>query len=66
MRQTAAAVIPLGRATRGTGWDIGYAVLFFASDESSWITGQVLTADGGISATNPPVVVAGLRKEGLL
>jgi NAD(P)-dependent dehydrogenase (short-subunit alcohol dehydrogenase family) len=63
VKRTAAAVIPLGRTTRGTGWDIAYAALFFASDESSWITGQVLTADGGVSITNPPVVVAGVLKE---
>ena len=63
VKRTAAAVIPLGKTTRGTGWDIAYAALFFASDESSWITGQVLTADGGVSITNPPVVVAGVLRE---
>jgi NAD(P)-dependent dehydrogenase (short-subunit alcohol dehydrogenase family) len=63
VKRTAAAVIPLGKTTRGTGWDIGYAALFFASDESSWITGQVLTADGGVSITNVPVVLAGVLKE---
>jgi len=63
VKRTAAAVIPLGKTTRGTGWDIAYAALFFASDESSWITGQVLTADGGVSITNPPVVLAGVLKE---
>ena len=63
VKRTAAAVIPLGRTTRGTGWDIAYAALFFASDESSWITGQVLTADGGVSVINPPVVLAGVLKE---
>jgi NAD(P)-dependent dehydrogenase (short-subunit alcohol dehydrogenase family) len=31
----------------GTGWDAAHAVLFFASDEAKWITGQVLTVDGG-------------------
>jgi len=31
----------------GTPEDIANAVLFFASDESSWITGQVLSVDGG-------------------
>lgn len=29
--------------------DIAYAALFFLSDESRWITGQVLSADGGRS-----------------
>ena len=61
IQRTAAAVLPLGTVTRGTGWDIGYAVLFFASDESSWITGQVLAADGGASVTLPAVALAGLR-----
>jgi 3-oxoacyl-[acyl-carrier protein] reductase len=31
----------------GTPEDIAYGVLFFASDEASWITGQVLSIDGG-------------------
>ena len=36
---------PLGRL--GTPEDIAYAVAFFASERASFITGQVLTADGG-------------------
>jgi 3-oxoacyl-[acyl-carrier protein] reductase len=36
---------PLGRL--GTPEDIAHAVAFFASDKASFITGQVLTADGG-------------------
>ncbi len=36
---------PLGRI--GTPEDIAHAVSFFASDRASFITGQVLTADGG-------------------
>lgn len=39
---------PLGRL--GTPDDIANAVLFLASDESSWITGQALAVDGGFSA----------------
>jgi 3-oxoacyl-[acyl-carrier protein] reductase len=31
----------------GTPEDIAQAVLFFASDRASWITGQVLAVDGG-------------------
>ena len=27
--------------------DIANAVLFFASDQANWITGQVLSVDGG-------------------
>ena len=36
---------PLGRL--GTPEDIAYAVSFFASERAGFITGQVLTADGG-------------------
>jgi 3-oxoacyl-[acyl-carrier protein] reductase len=31
----------------GTPDDIAYGVLFFASDQAGWITGQVLSIDGG-------------------
>ena len=34
----------------GTGWDIGYAALFLASDESRFITGVALPVDGGSAA----------------
>jgi 3-oxoacyl-[acyl-carrier protein] reductase len=37
---------PLGRF--GTIEDVAVAALFLASDESSFITGQVLTVDGGL------------------
>lgn len=33
----------------GTPADIAHAVLFFASDQAGWITGQVLSVDGGRS-----------------
>ncbi len=36
--------------TEGTGWDVGYAALFLASDESRWITGHMLPVDGGLMA----------------
>jgi len=32
---------------KGQSEDIAYAVLFLASEESSWITGQTITIDGG-------------------
>ena len=37
--------IPLGRAGRPE--DIAHAMLFLASDEAAWITGQTLVVDGG-------------------
>ena len=38
--------IPLGRFGRSE--DVANAVLYFASDEASFVTGQVLTIDGGM------------------
>lgn len=38
--------VPLGRL--GTPSDIGHAVVFMASDASSWITGQCLYVTGGL------------------
>ena len=47
--ETLAALVeetPVGRL--GTPEDVAHAVLFFASDASSFITGQILGVDGGI------------------
>jgi gluconate 5-dehydrogenase len=41
--------IPLGRV--GETADLVGAVIFFASDAASFVTGQVLTIDGGLTAT---------------
>lgn len=38
----------------GTGWDVGYAALFLASDEARFITGVVLPVDGGVTVTSAP------------
>jgi NAD(P)-dependent dehydrogenase (short-subunit alcohol dehydrogenase family) len=43
----ASTPVPLGR--QGTGWETAYAALFLLSDESAYITGQLLAVDGGLS-----------------
>ena len=40
-----AASQPTGRV--GTPEDVGAAVVYLASDEASWVTGQVLGVNGG-------------------
>jgi len=42
------AKVPLGRKM-GTGWDVGHAAVFLASDEARFITGVLLPVDGGQS-----------------
>jgi NAD(P)-dependent dehydrogenase (short-subunit alcohol dehydrogenase family) len=37
----------------GTGWDVGNAVVFLASDEARYITGVVLPVDGGVLLRGP-------------
>ncbi|KAJ5247244.1 hypothetical protein N7468_002227 [Penicillium chermesinum] len=34
----------------GTGWDVGYAILFLCSQEAKWITGLIMPVDGGTTA----------------
>jgi 3-oxoacyl-[acyl-carrier protein] reductase len=46
MLDEAIKMTPLGRL--GTVEDVAYAVAFFASDEAAYITGQVLSVDGGL------------------
>ena len=47
-RQNASAL-----KTEGTGWDVGYGVLYLASDEARWVTGVILPIDAGVSAISP-------------
>ena len=35
----------------GHPYDVGYAALYFASDESKFVTGSSLLVDGGMSAS---------------
>ncbi len=37
----------------GTAWDVAYAALFFASDESRWVTGVEMCVDGGVTISSP-------------
>jgi NAD(P)-dependent dehydrogenase (short-subunit alcohol dehydrogenase family) len=40
--------VPLRR--QGTAWEIAYATVFLLSDEASYVTGQTLVVDGGLTA----------------
>jgi NAD(P)-dependent dehydrogenase (short-subunit alcohol dehydrogenase family) len=40
--------LPLGR--QATAWEVGYAAVYLLSHESSYLTGQSLVLDGGVTA----------------
>ena len=44
----ATTAVPLGR--QGTAWEVAYATVFLLSGESSYVTGQQLVVDGGLSS----------------
>jgi NAD(P)-dependent dehydrogenase (short-subunit alcohol dehydrogenase family) len=47
-RADTASAHPIGRM--GTPEDIGNAFLYLASDEASWVTGSIISIDGGLTA----------------
>ncbi len=52
------AAIPQHRL--GTVEDIGYAALYFASDEAGYVTGQTLVVDGGQVLPESPAALEGI------
>jgi len=47
--------------TPGTGWDVGWAATFLASDEARWITGAVLPVESGVLSVTPLMMASYLR-----
>jgi len=50
-RELRAKASPLG--IEGNAWDIGWAAVYLASPEVRWVTGQVLSVDGGLTLVAP-------------
>ena len=58
-RELRRRTVPLG--TEGTAWDVAWAAVFLASDESRWISGVALPVDAGLLATTPLTMLKHLR-----
>lgn len=50
-RERRRKAVPL--QTEGTAWDVAYAAVYLASDESRWVTGVMLPIDGGFQSIRP-------------
>ena len=42
--------------TEGTAWDVAWAAVYLASEESRWVTGIVLPVDAGVTAATPDLI----------
>ncbi len=51
LREIRKSAAPL--RTEGDSWDVGYAALFLASDESRWVNGITLPVDAGLTSVSP-------------
>ena len=51
LREIRKSAAPL--RTEGDSWDVGYAALYLASDESRWVNGITLPVDAGLTALSP-------------
>ncbi len=47
-REKRRLAVPL--KTEGSGWDVGWAAVYLASDEARWTTGNSIVVDGGYSS----------------
>jgi len=52
VRERRRLAVPL--QTTGTGWDVGWAAVYLASDESRWVTGLDLPIDGQMRILERP------------
>jgi NAD(P)-dependent dehydrogenase (short-subunit alcohol dehydrogenase family) len=50
LRERRRLASPLG--IEGTGWDVAHAAVYLCSDEARYVTGVVLTVDGGVTLTS--------------
>ena len=59
MRERRRKAGPLG--SEGNAWDVAWAAVFYASDESRWITGTILPIDAGARVASALSVYDNLR-----